>query len=497
LPTRPQSASTTITLTPFTVTPTYTNLFAGFSQQFTSNVPASWIIQQGTGTISPDGLYTSSINQSSNQYVWIQATAQADPNAIVYVYLNVLADNLQISPSTSTLLSGQTLQFSGCGPTGSNSWSCPANFNWSISPAGAGSISSSGIYSAPAYIATEQTVTVTGTDPVTPGLSITATVTLLPPTLTVNPAAFTIYGDQSEQFFATMTNTTNSAVNWSISPSGVGSLSSTGIYTAPLGIPAQQMVTITATSQAFPELTASATVTLAPQCPSSADGYVRSIVIDHNRGPLIPIKRNFPFLFSATDPGFMSVANGGHVTSAAGDDIYFSSDPGGAIRLDYELEQYNPATGQILTWVRVPNLSHSTDTVIYMFYGNPSITAPQQNPGGVWDTNFQSVYHLDNLTSGMAIDSTGNGNTVPASGLSPVAGDFDTAASFDGATSNIVLPSPDFASYPTNGPVCHHICRFVRRLVQDLGPGCPPWPGWRKCLARWVRRRVDPCALCG
>ena len=90
-------------------------------------------------------------------------------------------------------------------------------------------------------------------------------------------------------------------------------------------------------------------------------------------------------MFNTTDQDLASVDNGGHVASPSGFDILFSSDPNGMTKLDYELEKYDPATGQVVAWIRIPTLSHTTDTVLYVFYGNSNITSTQQNPAGVWD----------------------------------------------------------------------------------------------------------------
>jgi len=44
--------------------------------------------------------------------------------------------------------------------------------------------------------------------------------------------------------------------------------------------------------------------------------------------------------------------------------ITFTSDFAGTVKLDFEIESYNPATGAIVAWVRIPALSHTCDTVI-------------------------------------------------------------------------------------------------------------------------------------
>jgi hypothetical protein len=57
-------------------------------------------------------------------------------------------------------------------------------------------------------------------------------------------------------------NTSNTAVTWSASPAGVGSVTSAGLYSAPSIITAQQTVLVTATSVADPTKSASTTITL-------------------------------------------------------------------------------------------------------------------------------------------------------------------------------------------------------------------------------------------
>ena len=81
----------------------------------------------------------------------------------------------------------------------------------------------------------------------------------------------------------------------------------------------------------------------------------------------------------------------------------------GTTPLNYEIESYSSTTGQVIAWVQIPSLSTTVDTLIYMYYGNPSATN-QQNGPGVWDSNFRAVYHLANGTALNTNDSTGNAN---------------------------------------------------------------------------------------
>jgi hypothetical protein len=83
-----------------------------------------------------------------------------------------------------------------------------------------------------------------------------------PPTVSVSvtPSSVALSENQSQQFTAAVTGTTNTAVTWSMSPI-VGSLIN-GLYTAPSYIPAPQIVTVRATSQADPTKSGAGTVNL-------------------------------------------------------------------------------------------------------------------------------------------------------------------------------------------------------------------------------------------
>jgi hypothetical protein len=133
----------------------------------------------------------------------------------------------------------------------------------------------------------------------------------------------------------------------------------------------------------------------------------RAITIDHTKVPAD--LSDFPVLISGTYSYLATTAHGGKVQSANGYDIAFFADSGLATKLDHEVESYDPTTGAIVAWVRIPSLSSSTDTVIYVAYSNAPITSDQSNKTGVWDSNYKAVLHL---SSGN--DSTSNGNNAVA-----------------------------------------------------------------------------------
>jgi RHS repeat-associated protein len=172
-----------------------------------------------------------------------------------------LPGTVHVTPATAVLYANQAQQFAATvdGPA-------DVGVNWTITPPNAGSISASGLFTAPSVIATRQTVTVMATNALSGEMTATATITLMPPiSLTVAPAAQTLSAGDSQQFTATLNNTlaATSAVTWSINPN-VGAITAAGVYTAPVAIASQQLVTVTATSQADPTKSGSAVITLSP-----------------------------------------------------------------------------------------------------------------------------------------------------------------------------------------------------------------------------------------
>ncbi len=142
-----------------------------------------------------------------------------------------------ISPTTATVAVGAKQQFTSSGAT---SWT-----------ASAGTISTSGLYTAPATLPASNKVTVTAT-----GVngSASSTVTLIAPQ-TIAPLTASLNLGAKQQF------TSNVAATWTAS---AGTITSGGLYTAPAALPASNNVTITATGA---NGTASAAVTLIAPTP--------------------------------------------------------------------------------------------------------------------------------------------------------------------------------------------------------------------------------------
>ena len=102
------------------------------------------------------------------------------------------------------------------------------------------------------------------------GCGLTNSSSVNPPpnvTVTVQPATASVPLGQTQQFTATVTGASSSAVNWSVNGvargnSVTGAISSSGLYTAPQSLPSPSNVTVTATSQAALSASGSASVQL-------------------------------------------------------------------------------------------------------------------------------------------------------------------------------------------------------------------------------------------
>jgi hypothetical protein len=123
-----------------------------------------------------------------------------------------------------------------------------------------GTISSSGTYAAPATSPGSQPITVTAISNANGFTSQSAQIILAVASapivsVTTNPAATDVYTGSTQTFSATVANESNTAVNWQVNNvaggnSTLGTISSSGVYTAPATVSAPLLVAIGAVSQA-------------------------------------------------------------------------------------------------------------------------------------------------------------------------------------------------------------------------------------------------------
>ena len=163
-----------------------------------------------------------------------------------------------ISPTTATLSASQTESF-----TATVSGTSNTAVTWSVNGVANGNdtygtIAAGGLYTAPATITTTVTETITATSAADTTKTASASVTLTPNAsatsqyVTVSPVFVTL-SSGGQQTFAASVNSAPVSVTWKIAckatfSTDCGTISSTGVYTAPLAPPPGGTVTVTATT---------------------------------------------------------------------------------------------------------------------------------------------------------------------------------------------------------------------------------------------------------
>jgi hypothetical protein len=162
---------------------------------------------------------------------------------------------------------------------------------------------------------------------------------------------------------------------------------------------------------------------------NSAWLYRQAITINHTK--VSGTQTNFPVLINLA-----SNANLTAHAQASGNDILFT-DSTGLTKIPHEIELYTSGTGALVAWVNLPTISSSSDTTIYMYYGN-STASNQQNVTGVWNNNFGAVYHFSNQGGTLSLnDSTSNGNDGTNNGVTTTSGKIDGSGSYNGLSNYI------------------------------------------------------------
>ncbi|HSY12375.1 MAG TPA: hypothetical protein VK976_09315 [Verrucomicrobiae bacterium] len=273
--------STTVSIA---ISPTTATVNSGATQQFqatitgSTNTGVTWQVNQVTGgnaqngTISSSGLYTAPSTSVAFQ-ITVTAISVADPtkSANATVTVNPVSSpppppviTVTIAPTTATVGAGQTQQFTAT-VTGTTN----TGVTWSVDGVTGGNttvgtVSTSGLYSAPATAAGH---TVTATSVADTTKSASAAITVLAMTISPTTTSLTPYG--TRQFRATVQGTNNNGVTWSVDGvaggnQSTGTVSSTGLYIAPANLGSH---TVTAASVALPTYSVSAAVSVinAPQ----------------------------------------------------------------------------------------------------------------------------------------------------------------------------------------------------------------------------------------
>ncbi|MFW9902105.1 MAG: DUF2341 domain-containing protein, partial [Candidatus Thorarchaeota archaeon] len=174
--------------------------------------------------------------------------------------------------------------------------------------------------------------------------------------------------------------------------------------------------------------------------------YFKLITIDHTKVYGTGNHKNFPVLISTLDSDLHDDV------LSTGEDIAFANETDW---LDFEIEIFNQnydyTYAQLVVWVRIPYLSTSSDTIIYMYYGNSTLGS-LQNRTDVWDSRYMGLWHLSE-SSNNALDSTSYETQGTLSGgvNQGIAGQIYGSYEFDGEDDQILIgnPSDDHLDFGT------------------------------------------------
>ena len=297
----PSSGSSSLAVSPVSVSfgndPLNTTVSQGIS--LTNDGPASIVVQStsvsgsaafeisnwnGAVTIPAGGShqlevsFTPTTSSSYNATLGV-ATVQTGKSVLSSISLSGIGRtpggptvSVSISPTSAILKTGASEQFNAT-VTGTTNTAV----SWLINGvqggnSTVGTISSTGLYTAPKAPPSGGAVTVAARSMADASKSADATLTITPSTpitVTISPTSAVLQVGLSEQFTATVQGTTNTAVNWLVNGvqngnSTVGTVSSSGSYTAPQAVPSGGTVTVAARSVADSTQSAAAQVTITP-----------------------------------------------------------------------------------------------------------------------------------------------------------------------------------------------------------------------------------------
>lgn len=217
---------------------------------------------------------------------------------------------------------------------------------------------------------------------------------------------------------------------------------------------------------------------LVPALQAQPAGYARRILLNVD-----PVNVSgstdlvdFPLLVNFSHNDLRSTSYGGDMQNPSGYDILFTANDG-LTPLNFELEQYAATTGQVTAWVRIPSLSATATTSLYLYFSNPSVyTDP--GTGNVWTNNYMAVYHFQNSV----LDETPNGNDLADLNTSTnISGKIGQAREFTGDGDQ--LEDTDAETVYLNGLDSLTMSMWVKADVTGTDMGImfgrnPDAPGW-------------------
>lgn len=176
------------------------------------------ILSSASGTVT----FSNKINNTvistgllTDPATWTPPTNIPQPSVVVHV-----------KPAISEISTNQILNFSATVVNSST-----YQVTWSIQEPGGGSITSAGVYTAPTTPGTYHIKAASVADPSKYGVA--SVVVSSGPIVNVSPTTVSVINQGTKTFTASVTGSTNTQVIWSVEEAGGGTITQSGLYTAP------------------------------------------------------------------------------------------------------------------------------------------------------------------------------------------------------------------------------------------------------------------------
>lgn len=294
-------------VTPIVVSPATASVALGASKTFSvSGQSVSW--STSAGSITSGGVFTAPATMPASSTVTITATGSGGQTGTAKVTLTQPETPVAtptFTPAAGTYTAAQSVTI-GTTTTGASiryttDGTTPSETKGTLYSAGF-TVGATATVKAIAYKTGMSDSTVA---------SAVYTINLPAVSISVNPATASLSANQKQSVAATVTNSTNLGVTWTLT--GAGTLSSTSgtpvTYTAPASIATKTTVTVTATSAADTTKTAVSTITLNPAAVTGGPITVSPATVS------VALNGSQTFIASG-QPSVTWTASAGSITSA-------------------------------------------------------------------------------------------------------------------------------------------------------------------------------------
>ncbi|MCS6862966.1 MAG: Ig-like domain-containing protein, partial [Abditibacteriales bacterium] len=228
----------------------------------TPNQVVHWsVVGKGQGTINERGLYTAPSTITTPAVVTVRAVSDADPAVEATATVRIPEVSVSVSPTQTQALAGSTVQL-----TAKVSNAGRSGVRWEVDGgSGNGTVSSTGLFTLPSVLVTPATLTVRAISVADPTKSATAKISVPPVSISVEPSRADVPVGGSKQFRAHLKNTKADSVLWEVvGGAESGTISDSGLYTAPPSAVTPATVLIRAVSDVDPTKFAFAQINLPP-----------------------------------------------------------------------------------------------------------------------------------------------------------------------------------------------------------------------------------------